>query len=200
MPRTLPTGQALTCCAALLAAGPWAAGQPMSCYEGGSEAGELRFAGAVEGTDFNGWFREFSVRYCFEETDPTQGTIEVHVVLESADTRNRDRDQALKGEEFFDVERYPEAHWRSIMISPDSAGYVAEGVLELKRFAHPQVVRYTLTPESAGQIAVEGWLRMDGEAQVDRQRFEVGTGEFADPQFVRNRIDVDFRLQLTAAD
>ena len=37
---------------------------------------------------------------------------------------------------------------------------------------------------------------MQGGAEVDRQRFDVGTGEFADPEFVRNRVDVAFEVLL----
>jgi hypothetical protein len=45
-----------------------------------------------------------------------------------------------------------------------------------------------------------GGFTLAGSADVDRQRFDVGTGEFADPEFVRNRVDVAFEVRLTSAD
>lgn len=169
------------------------------CFRGGAETGELTFSGAVEGTGFIGRFGEFSVDYCMPESGPADGRIEVRVQLSSADTENRERDETLKGKAFFAVEQYPEAVWTSRSISPRADGYVAEGQLELKGIGAPQTVNFTLTPDGDDLLA-SGEFTMRGDAEVDRSRFDVGTGEFADPEFVRNRVDVRFEIRLMAQD
>ncbi|MFU8878151.1 MAG: YceI family protein, partial [Wenzhouxiangellaceae bacterium] len=161
------------------------------CYSGGHESGQLQFHGAVEGSRFSGGFGEFRVRYCMPEALPEQGSIEVEVQLASADSNNRDRDEALQDEEFFDVDNHPVSIWRSTSIAADDDGYSAAGELSLKGITAGQAIRFTLDPNGE-RITVTGGFKLAGDAEVDRQRFEIGTGEFADPEFVRNRVDVTF--------
>lgn len=175
------------------------AGNIDGCYAGGHESGTLEFSGAVEGSGFTGSFGEFSVTYCMADGDPAAGEIEVQVELASADTNNRERDQALKGEEFFAVEQYPRSSWRSLSIERDGDGYTADGELELKGVCAGQAIRFTLEPDG-GAIVARGEFTMLGSAEVNRQRFDVGTGEFADPEFVRNRVDVSFEVLLVSEE
>ncbi|MDT8438082.1 MAG: YceI family protein [Wenzhouxiangellaceae bacterium] len=167
-----------------------------SCYAGNGDSGRLEFAGAVDGSGFKGHFKAFSVRYCMPEGAPADGAIEVEVELASADSGNRDRDQALKGEEFFDIEQFPVASWQSSTIARAEDGYRADGALSLKGITASQPIRFTLDPDGEALHAV-GTFVLGGDAEIDRQRFKVGTGEFEDPEFVRNRVDVTFEVTLT---
>jgi len=191
--KTMLTASALA--ATLLLAAPAPAQQ--RCYTGDAASGELTFAGAVEDTGFSGRFGEFSVRYCLAGETPEDHEIRVTVRLASADSDNRDRDETLKGPEFFAVERHPEAVWQSTGVRREGEGYVADGDLSLKGITAPQSIRYELTPDGEAIIA-RGRFTMAGGTRIDRQRFDVGTGEFADPAFVRNEIVVEFEVTLNA--
>lgn len=169
------------------------------CFSGSQANGELNFSGAVEGSGFTGRFARFSVEYCMPESGPADGRIEVRVELSSADTENRERDETLKGESFFAVEQYPRAIWKSRSISREGGDYAADGQLDLKGIQAGQTVKFTLTPDGDDLVAT-GEFSMKGDAGVERLRFDVGTGEFADPEFVRNRVDVSFEIRLRAAD
>jgi polyisoprenoid-binding protein YceI len=180
-----------------LAAAPAAIGQ--TCYLGGAESGELIFEGAVEGTGFTGTFAAFEVEYCMPDDGPAAGEIRVSVELASADSDNDDRDQTLMGPEFFAVDEHPRAEWISTAIEADGGAYRADGELTLKGITKPQPIRYTLRPDG-DEIVASGAFTLSGSSQVDRQRFDVGTGEFADPEFVRNRVDVEFEVRLSGGD
>lgn len=171
------------------------------CYAGDASSGTLEFMGAVEGTGFTGRFGEFSVEFCIPGDAPVDGRIETRVSLGSADTGNGDRDEALVGEEFFHVDQYPESVWtsRKIRAAGSGDGYIADGELRLKGITAGQGIRFTLSPDGADLIAT-GEFTLSGDAEVDRQRFEVGTGEFADPEFVRDRIEVRFEVRLNPVD
>ncbi|MDT8409100.1 MAG: YceI family protein [Wenzhouxiangellaceae bacterium] len=169
------------------------------CFSGDQQSGYLEFRGAVEGSGFSGRFERFDVRYCMPENDPAAGEIEVRVDLSSADSSNRDRDETLKGEEFFHIEQYPESTWTSTDIKPQGDGFLANGELRLKGSSADQQVEFTLQSD-ADVRSLRGSFVMLGDAQVDRQRFDVGTGEFADPEFVRNRVDVSFEIELQGVE
>lgn len=185
--------------AALMLSGTSVLAAEQNCFRGSQDTGELTFGGAVEGTGFVGRFGRFSVEYCMSDDGPSDGRIDVRVQLSSADTDNPDRDETLKGEAFFAVEQYPEATWKSRSISKDGEVYAAAGELEIKGIRAEQTVNFTLTPDD-GDLLAKGEFSMIGDAEVDRSRFDVGTGEFADPEFVRNRVDVSFEIRLLAKD
>ena len=184
----------LVAVAALLSAAPAAA---ETCYVGGADNGTLEFRGAVEGSGFTGSFGDFDVRYCMPEGAPVDGRIEVTVALASADSGNRDRDEALLGPEFFAVETFPESTWTSTAIRTDGDGYTADGELTLRDITAAQPITFSLSPDGEAIVA-EGRFTMGGEAEIDRSRFDVGLGEFEDPEFVRNRVDVTFEVLLQA--
>ncbi|WP_405235077.1 YceI family protein [Lentisalinibacter orientalis] len=186
---------ASTLAASLVLAAPAPAQQ--RCYAGDGSSGVLTFAGAVEDTGFTGSFGEFSVRYCQAGETPEDHEIRVTVSLASADSDNRDRDETLKGPEFFAVERHPTAVWQSTGVRREGNGYVADGELSLKGMTAPQSIRYELNPAGEAIIA-RGRFTMAGGTRIDRQRFDVGTGEFADPDFVRNEVVVEFEVTLSA--
>lgn len=189
---------ALTLAHAAVAAEPTV--EPENCYFGGAEQGAwLEFRGAVDGTEFSGRFEAFSVRYCMPDGNPETGAIEVQVELASADSQNRDRDEALLGEEFFNVERFPRSTWTSRTIERVGSAYRADGVLDLKGVRADQAVVFELTPDGEA-IHARGRFVLGGSAEVDRQRFAVGTGEFADPEFVRDRIELTFEVELQRRD
>lgn len=185
---------ALAGVALLLAAPAGRAGE--TCYQGGNDSGRLEFRGAVEGSGFTGRFETFTVEYCIPDADPAAGRIRVTVATGSADTDNRDRDEELLGDDFFQVEQHPRATWTSAAIrrGPDGE-YVADGELEIRGIANSQQVNFTLEPDGEA-LRARGRFHMHGGAEIDRQDFGIGRGEFADPEFVRNRVDVTFELAL----
>lgn len=162
------------------------------CYSADAGSGELRFSGVAEGTPFRGHFDEFSVRVCMSERDPSSAEIRVIVATAAADVGNREGNEALKEEEFFHVTRYPEAVWRSSAVEPDENGYIARGELELRDHRAEQAV--TLDFERA-----DDGFRLTGGGEVMRLDWRVGTGEFEDTEFIRNRVDIEFELMLTPA-
>jgi len=160
-----------------------------NCYTADEESGELRFSGVAEGTPFRGQFGQFSVRLCLTDDDLSTSAIEVKVKTGSADVGNRDGNQALKDDEFFAVDQFPEATWTSQAIEADGDRHVAEGELAIKSVSSTQSVTMVLDTDS------DPWV-LEGNAEIMRLDWNVGTGEFEDPDFIRDRVDLIFKLEL----
>ena len=163
----------------------------MTCHVSDAEHGRLEFTGAQESSSFTGRFEEFFVEYCMPEDKPEDGRIRVTVETGSANTRNRDRDQALEQEEFFHVSEFPEARWESDSIESVDDGFRASGVLKIRDVEHEVPVDFTL------ETSDTGW-RMAGGTEVRRLDFQVGTGDddLEDTEFIRNEVEVSFELDL----
>lgn len=164
------------------------------CYRADQDSGVLAFDGVTEGRGFDGEFENFSVRVCLIDQDLSTATIEVVVETGSADTNSRDRDQTLKGEEFFWVNQFPQAQWSSQAIVPSSGefSHLAQGTLKLKDISQDQAVEMRLVTDEAGGS------RLQGQAEIFRLDYNMGTGEFADTEFIENRVGVTFDLGLVA--
>lgn len=174
--------------AALLLAGPVTAA---NCYSADQDSGELVFSGEAEGNRFEGRFREFTVQLCLDDDDLTTADIEVQIATGSATVGNRQGDRELLGQDLFAAEQFPRAFWISDEISSQSGGrYFAEGELNLRQISASQPVQL--------QLAREGdQLNLSGNAEIERLEFDVGQGEFADPEFITPIIQLNFELVLS---
>ncbi len=177
--------------AALLVATWWplAAVAADECYRADGDSGELNFRGEAEGTPFSGFFDDFEVRLCTVDGGLAGAAIEVRVATGSVTVGNRQGDEALRGSDLLAVEQFPEATWVSESVEAGGDGYQAEGRLRLREVSADQAVNLRLEQDG------DAWW-LSGDAEILRLEFNVGTGEFDDPEFIRNRVDLRFDLEL----
>ncbi len=171
---------------------PLTATGDQTCYLSDAEHGELTFSGVAEGNLVRGDFQDFNVEVCLEGEDLGGARIKVEVETGSASVGIRQGDEALLSEEMFFVDHYPKATWTSQSIESHNDAYRAEGKLELRGVRAPQAVDLRL--ERDGDT-----LTLAGKAEIFRMEFEVGQGEFADTEFVEDRVELEFELQLVPA-
>jgi len=60
-----------------------------------------------------GRFNDFSGHFSYDERDPSAAAITVEINPASIDSNHAERDKHLRGEDFLDVKRYPEARFVS---------------------------------------------------------------------------------------
>ena len=64
-------------------------------------------------TKVRGTFNEYEGSGYFDAEDPTKSKLDLTIKAASIDTRNADRDNHLRGNDFFDMENYPEIRFAS---------------------------------------------------------------------------------------
>lgn len=74
-----------------------------------------------------GRFNEIAGEFAFDDEDPGDCTFNITVKTDSFDTNNADRDKHIKGEEFFDVEKYPEMSFKSTKVTKSEGKYEVTG-------------------------------------------------------------------------
>lgn len=149
---------------------------------------QLRFIGGYMGEDFEGVFNRFSPQIRFD-AESLEGRFEVAIELASADTGDEEWDDYLQGRHFFDVRRFPQAHYRAERFERRGEGFVALGSLELRGVSLPVELEFSWVQD--GDTAT-----LEGGAELDRLAFEVGGGDWADPDTIGHRVEVRTRLAL----
>jgi polyisoprenoid-binding protein YceI len=150
----------------------------------------LQFTGTQAGAQFQGAFKSFTADIKFDPQDLATSQFNVSVDLGSVSTQDKDRDETVKGSDFFGVAKWPRAHYATQTISAKNAvTYVGNGKLTLRDLTRD--VPITFTFQVNGNQAV-----LKGTAALKRLDFGVGQGEWKDTSSVGNDVAVQFSLAL----
>lgn len=124
-------------------------------------------------TKVRGQFLEFEGTGVFDERNPTQSTLNVVIDVASIDTRNPDRDQHLRTNDFFDIAQFPQITFASTSIEHVGGNdYKVHGDLTIKGVTRPM----TFDVEVGG-VAIDpyGMTRfgLDGTTVINRKDFGI---------------------------
>jgi polyisoprenoid-binding protein YceI len=155
-------------------------------------AGKLEFQAIQAGARFTGAFTRFHVTLDFDPAHPGQGSLDVTVETASIDTQDGERDEVLRGPDFFATARHPQASYHAERFERTAGGWLAAGELTIRGVTRPVPVAFTLAP---GDQAT----RMSGTARLKRLDFGLGQGEWASTEWVGDDVDVRFELSLSPA-
>jgi len=151
---------------------------------------ELGFTGNYGGEDVVGTFKRFTGNAQFDLGAPLATRFKTEIDVASLDTDYADRDDTLRGTEFFDTASHPSAMYES---SGDcvaaAAKFICPGTLTLRGVSKP--VELSIAPSADGG-------NIEGSATLDRSHFGVGSGEWEDPETIANNIAIRFTLKLVA--
>ena len=156
-----------------------------------ASGGRLGFTARWNGEAINGSFDRWRAAIRFRRDDLAKSNIRVTIDLASADTGDGQRDDSLKGSDFFNVAAQPNAVFTARDIRHlDGDRYEARGTLDLRGVSRPATLRFTLRIE--GDRA-----SVNGTARIDRTAFGVGQGEWAATDAIAANVDIDFSFSAT---
>jgi len=161
-------------------------------YRSDPKSSLLSFSSSYQGEAFTGHFGHFDAHIAFDPANLASSKLDVTISLASADTQSSERDEMLKGADFFNAGKMPVAHYAAAKFrSLGGNRYAADGVLTLRGVSKPVVLSFNWTP---GAIAA-----LVGDATVNRLDFGVGGGEWADTATIGNAVKVHTALKLVTA-
>ncbi|MCW2283892.1 polyisoprenoid-binding protein YceI [Rhodoblastus acidophilus] len=153
----------------------------------------LTFTGTQMGDKFTGAFSRFDAKISLDPDHPEAAKIAVSVDLASAATGDRQRDGALPDKDWFDVAKTPTASFVATEVSRTEKGFVARGDLTLRGVTKKIVLPFTL--DINGKTA-----RAKGHADLLRNEFGVGQGDYSSDSWVAFQVGVDVDLVAERAE
>jgi polyisoprenoid-binding protein YceI len=170
----------LVCSSVALAATQWTL-QP--------KESKLTFVGTQAGAEFEGTFERFTADIKFDPQDLAGAAFDVKIDMASANTRDSERDDALKSDDLFAVKRFPSSHYVADRFVAKGSKYTASGKLTIRNVTREVPIEFTFEKKNGS-----AWLK--GSAQLKRLDFGVGQGDWQDTSGVANEVKVNFVLLL----
>lgn len=152
-------------------------------------ASTLGFSGTFQGEAFQGKFDQWNAVINYDPGDLAGSHFVVDVTLASVKTGDTDRDSALPGSDFFNVAKFPTAHFVSTGIHTLGTKVVADGKLTLRGITRPLSLDVAYKPLASGAT-------MDISGAVRRLDFGVGAGDYADTSVIGAEVTISAHLQL----
>ena len=151
----------------------------------------LNFSGSFQGEKFDGRFRDFEAQIRYDSTNIESSKFDVIVNLASVSTDDKDRDDALPGADFFNVGKFPNAHFETRQFKKDGDKITAEGTLTMKGVSKPVNLDVVFVSGDAGAT-------LDVTGKVKRLDFGIGGGDYADTSTIGDEIQIRAHLELGA--
>ena len=143
------------------------------------------------GAPFQGQFSQFSGVVCLNQPHAKDDSVRVSVQTASVDTGLPELDAALRGPDFFEVSRWPDASFISDSIKRlGSNRYQVSGKLTLRDVTREITVPIALMPMAGGGAHLTGTLAF---ARLD---YHIGLGQWQDTRWVGNKVEVKFSVTL----
>lgn len=153
-----------------------------------NQASSLQFSATQMDVAVDGKFGKFTADVDFDLAHPNSGRVNLAIDLGSVATESAEADDLLRGKDFFDIARFPQARFVSNSITSLDAGHFrASGQLTLKGLTSQLVVPFTARQEGAG-------LRIQGQIPVSRLAFHIGEGQWADTGTLSDLVNIKFSL------
>jgi len=182
--------------AALVAVGlcAAAAGAEPTTWTSAPASSALTFTAGFEGAPAPGAFRRFDASVRLGGEPPRPVGVDVTVATTSVDMGSDDVNRAIRGPDWFDVERHPVARFAASDVQATAPGrYVAIGTFTMKGVTQPLRVPFEWNAKGDGAT-------MSGEFVVDRTTFGIGTGEWRSTKQVAGDVKVQFSVRLRKAE
>ena len=176
-------------CASLLSAAVLGNAAHAAAYIADAGGSKLEFVGVQAGAEFTGGFHKFTAAIDFAPEAPAAAHFDVQIDLTSVDSKDKDRDQTIRGADIFDVAHFPTAHYVTKTITKTATGFSATGSLTLRGVTKDVPIDFQFV--STGPQA-----KLDGTAKLKRLDFGVGQGDWKSTEWVADAVKINFSLLL----
>ena len=157
-------------------------------------ASSLTFSVSQVGSIVSGRFPTWTGEIVLDPASLATARIDIRIDTRPVSANNRDVDSLMKGPNFLDVQKFPEARFVSTAIAGRDGRYEARGRLTIRDVTRDIVLPFTLAiaddPAQPGRV--RGTAR--GRLLLKRLDYGVGQNEWAATGQVANEVTIDLNV------
>ena len=148
----------------------------------------IRFTTTESGREYLGRITDYTADIRFSPDDLKNSRVSVTIKTDSITRNDPEHDQTLAQPAWFNIQNYPTASFASTDFEAvGDQSYIAHGQLTIKDISHPFDLPFTL------QISDDKAI-MNAHTTVLRLNYDLGTGDWADTDFIANDVTLDIHL------
>jgi polyisoprenoid-binding protein YceI len=152
----------------------------------------IGFTGVQVGAPFKGRFTRYDAQISFDPQKPEAGKAVVLIDLTSAETGDKQRDEALPQADWFNTSKDKQARFEATRFVPKGGdAYDAVGTLTIRGMRKDVTLPFRLTVSGGTAHAV-------GHLDLVRTDYGVGQGSWANDSMVALQVGVDVDLTASA--
>lgn len=167
---------------------------PQDAWTVDAKASSLAFSVAQVGAIVSGRFPIWTGEIVLDPAALDGARIDIRIDTRPVSTNNRDVDSLMKGPNFLDVQKFPEARFVSTSISRTGDRYEARGKLTIRDVTRDAMLPFTLAiiddPSQSGRVRATA----RGRIVLKRLDYGVGQNEWAATGQVANEVTVDLNV------
>lgn len=158
------------------------------------KASSLSFSVAQVGSIVSGRFPAWTGEIVLDPASLASARVDIRIDTRPVSTNNRDVDSLMKGPNFLDVQKFPEARFVSTSISGSGERYEARGKLTIRDVTRDAILPFTLS--ITDDPAQPGRMRATAKGRIILKRLDYGVGqnEWAATGQVANEVTVDLNV------
>ena len=155
-------------------------------------ASRIGFVASYDGVSFAGTFERWQAAITFTPGSVPVGSMRIEVGMASVNTRSRDRDKGMQGEDWFWSRKFPLARFIADDFERrDGHNYAADATLSIKTRNVGLEIPFTWRLDGNA-------VRLQGELEVDRRDFDIGVGEWVNDGLIGFSVKIVYDLRLRA--
>jgi len=144
---------------------------------------EVKFTVKNFGLNTPGTFKGLKGNIQFNSSDLSSASFNVSIDANTVNTGIDMRDNHLKGEDYFNAEKYPTINFVSTGVKADNNGYIISGDLTIKGITKNISFPFTAVQQNDGTL-------FTGNFSINRKDFDVGGGSAV----LSNHVDVSLKV------
>lgn len=152
-------------------------------YKIKTEEAEVGFVIKNLGLNVDGTFSGLSGSISFDKENPSASKIEARIPVKSVDTGINKRDEHLRSEDYFEVDKYPNISFSSTSIKSTKEGYTVRGNFTIK----------ATTKEVSIPFSFDG-NNFVGKFSIDRRDYGVGGNSMV----MGDKVKISFKIPVSA--
>jgi len=147
-------------------------------------------------SNVKGSFTDFNGTFVWDGKNLSNSSVEVTIQTKSIDTGNEKRDEHLRTEDFFEVEKYPEITFESSSFEKSGDGYKATGTLTMHGVSKEVTIPFSILgtlkdPQRSTRLGMEGSLTLN------RQDYGISWSKMLDNGglLVGNEVKIELNIE-----
>ncbi len=146
----------------------------------------------------SGKFTDYVGTIQYDPNDLASFRADVTIQVASIDTGVNDRDNHLRGEDFFDAQKYPTITFKSAALEAQGEGYVIHGDLTIRSMTKHVAIPVVISGPVKSPFGAEV-IGVTGELKINRKDFGVSWHKVMDNGGLMVGDDVDIWVNLEAS-